>query len=408
MADNTNQTQETSTALTPDEYRFIGTCEATGQNMSTFVSNISFENLAGLDHYVRSNETTNTDSMLTYYGIGSNIANSLIVCAPTVKEETMVDMTEVKTIRYYNAGGTTYYDRDIDYVITPETTIAYATNGETSTYTVRDIGKYDLAATDPTGRIACLTPQFNDIDTRFFTTFMSTDSLGNTTDNSTYAAYSDRITSNPASGIGATRMLSLNESTANSMSTMSTFMGTVGTSYVSILTYQEKNDPYGNVASAASNGNQIRIQKVITNNKSSVWTAYTTSSEYCDEKGAIKKIVNPQDLSNPIQIIGAVTTSYVVSFSDLLERYINLKNAWDAQFGGNTSGKSISSRVSELETLVNKLNKLPYVFRGSTGKSGVYSQGAYLWTGSNTEYNAMGADIKEKKDYIFVINEPNS
>lgn len=405
MADNT--TQETSSiALTPDEYRFIGTCEATGQNMSTFVSNVSFEQLAGLDHYIRSQETTSVDSTLTYYGIGSNIANSLIVCAPTVTEKTMKDMTQVKTIRYYDNGGTQYYDTGIDYVISPESVIAYATNGETSEYTVRDTGKYDLVASDSTGRVACLTPQFNDIDTRFFRTFMSTDDL-DSSNNSTYATYSDRITNNPTNGIGVTRMLSLNDSTAKSMATMDSFMKSVGLSYTSILTQKEKEDP-GNSNPTVINQNQVRIQKVKTSSGQSIWTAYTPISDYVAENGAITKIYNPQSPENPITITSGVTSSYIVSFSTLLEDYINLKNAWDAQFGGNTSGKSISTRVEDLEKLVDKLNNLPYVFRGSTGKAGTYSQVSYLWAGSYTDFNNnvnVTDDIKLRGDYIFVLDE---
>lgn len=406
MANNT--TQETpSIALTPDEYRFIGTCEATGQNMSTFVSNVSFEQLAGLDHYIRRQETTSVDSTLTYYGIGSNIANSLIVCAPTVTEKTMKDMTQVKTIRYYDNsedGGTQYYDTGIDYVISPESIIAYATNGETSEYTVRDTGKYDLVASDSTGRVACLTPQFNDIDTRFFTTFMSTDDL-DSSNNSTYATYSDRITNNPTNGIGVTRMLSLNDSTAKSMATMDSFMKSVGLSYTSILTQREKEDPI-NSNPTVTDQNQVRIQKVKTSSGQSIWTAYTPTSIYVGENGAITKIYNPQSPENPITITSGVTSSYIVSFSSLLESYINLKNAWDAQFGGNTSGKSISSRVEDLEKLVDKLNNLPYIFRGSTGKAGTYSQGSYLWAGSYTDFNNnVDQTIKERTDYIFVLDE---
>lgn len=405
MADNTIE-ETSSINLTPDEYRFIGTCEGTGQNMSAFVSNISFEQLAGLDHYIRSQETTSADSTLTYYGIGSNIANSLIVCAPTVTEKTMKDMTQVKTVRYYDNqedGGTTYYDAGIDYVISPESVIAYATNGETSEYTVRDTGKYDLVASDSTGRVACLTPQFNDIDTRFFTTFMSTDDLDGA-NNSTYATYSDRITNNLTYGIGVTRILSLNESTANSMATMDKFMSGVGLSYTSILTQREKEDPL-NSNPTTTNQNQVRIQKVKTNSGQSLWTAYTPTSAYVGKNGAITKIYNPQSPDNPITITKGLTSSYIVSFSTLLEDYINLKNAWDAQFGGNTSGKSIASRVSELELLVNKLNNLPYVFRGSTGQSGTYSEGAYLWAGTYTDFKTnVSDDIKLRGDYVFVLD----
>lgn len=389
ITDNTNT--ENQKTLQPDVYKYVGTCESTGQNLSAFVSNASFEQLARLDYNIRKENTTNTEALLVEYGLGSNIANSLIVSAPTKTEDAVQDRTSTKTIRYYDLDKSSSYN-DGDYVISEKSTDEL-TNSETSSTITRDTGWYDLSVTDSTGRIACITPPFNDFDTRYFDSVFSNTYLnGNTT---TYGEIGSYRNAKPYSdaGIGITRMLTLNSSTSKSIDNMNTFIENAGTTYLSILNEYEKD-----IALTNTEENQIYVGKCYYTNGNS--TTYLWASWIGGEAKKPEIIKSPTDESKKETIEGWVpNTIFVSSFSTILDKYCNLKNDVDnilnGSFPENSGFKKI---IKNFEDRIKTLENYKYVFRLGD------SQGTYLWSGTYSNYNGLSDTIKNEDSNMFIIS----
>lgn len=386
---DSNSNTENQKTLQPDVYKYVGTCESTGQNISTFVSNASFEQLARLDYNIRKENTTNTEALLVEYGLGSNIANSLIVSAPTKTEDRAQDRTSTKTIRYYDLDNSSSYN-DGDYVINEKSTDEL-TNSDASSTITRDIGWYDLSITDSTGRIACITPPFNDFDTRYFDSVFSNTYLeGNET---TYGEVGSYRNVKPYSdaGIGITRMLTLNSSTSNSIDNMNTFIENAGNTYLSILTEHEKDIALNNTEE-----NQIYVGKCYYGSPTAyMWTSWIGGSEKRPDI-----IKSPTNEGKKETIRGWVdNTIFTSSFSTILDKYCYLKNEVDNILSGKFPDNSkLNQIITDLTDRINQLEKHRYVFRLDDNTA------TYLWSGSYTNYNGLNNTVRDNEQNMFLIS----
>lgn len=155
--------------------RTVGNLDASGKEFKILASNVSFEVLAKYDNYIRgggSSAYNSSTSLASSSGIGRNIANAFIICAPQTKATT-VTYTYNNTYSWLEGlNGDGIYNKDTEYVVDGNT------DGElsyTSVQSTEDYGKYDLVVTDGNGIPAVVTPPFNDIDQRYFSISVGAD-----------------------------------------------------------------------------------------------------------------------------------------------------------------------------------------------------------------------------------------
>lgn len=157
--------------------RTVGNLEASGKEFKILASNVSFEVLAKYDNYIRGGGSSSADnsstSLASSSGIGRNIANAFIICAPQTKATT-ITYTYNNTYSWLEGlNGDGIYNKDTEYVVDGSIDGALSYTSKQST---EDYGKYDLVVTDGNGIPAVVTPPFNDIDTRYFSISVGNDS----------------------------------------------------------------------------------------------------------------------------------------------------------------------------------------------------------------------------------------
>ncbi len=152
--------------------RTVGSLSSSGKEFKILASNVSFEVLAMYDEHIReANSTVDTDNNISNAlasdsGVGANIANSLIVCAPQMKSYTTI-VNASTNYSFIDKNGDKVYDKEEgDKIISgsyePEINVINQEGTE-------DTGKYDLVVTDYNGVPGIITPPFNDIDKNYFT-----------------------------------------------------------------------------------------------------------------------------------------------------------------------------------------------------------------------------------------------
>lgn len=132
-----------------------------GQAFNVICADTTYTNLINYIDYCNAKE----DSSAEDEGLGSNIKNSLIVCAP--QKDTYTTITTYQTTytsfidnddnNEYNIGDTLlgqYSDKNAN--------VQYSTNRV-------DTGEYDLCVTDYKGDVIRLTPGFTEVDKEYFT-----------------------------------------------------------------------------------------------------------------------------------------------------------------------------------------------------------------------------------------------
>lgn len=128
-----------------------------GAEFNVLVCDASFEELKQYDEWA----SYETNGGRTANGIGENIKNCFIVCAPQTTDDVNY-VSYVQTTSWTDLTGDSRYDegKDSDYHSNSYTYI--------TPIGIRDKGDYDLIVTDHLGNLIRLTPPFADYDTRYF------------------------------------------------------------------------------------------------------------------------------------------------------------------------------------------------------------------------------------------------
>lgn len=377
-----------------------------GADFNVLVCDASFEELKQYDEWA----SYEANGGRTANGIGDNIKNCFIVCAPQTA-------ANVNYIDYVQT--TSYTDLDGSYIYTDGVDSDYRTYTYTyvSSIGISDKGDYDLLVTDHLGNLIRLTPPFADYDTRYF----SVVSPNNDDKNSYYGA----------------RYLTFNKDYQNLLKDTNTVVSTLNATYTPILNtideYKDNNlsSQYITIAYTYTykNGNNISTtygtfayNRIKDNLAQDGITPEVKEFLYDNFQGTYESnkantYMDWED-SNAIACLKAYCNPRVVSFIDLLNKIDVLTNEcnrlnkilednkiqdignkktyidesdqttyWYDEFGNKIYG--VGDRVSKIENSA-------ILFRANNNIA------SYLWSGTAEEYTKFITGKKDLSSYIFL------
>ena len=363
----------------------IGNLAQTGKDFNVIVTNAPFKLLSSLDKIYRtgsSNDGGNGTTTATNNGMGTNIANSFMICAPQIPD----DYTT-----YNYVANVAYIDRDNNGQYTYGDTQLY-NDAYTYVYTsynaYKDTGEFDLVATDAYGIPVALTPPFNDIDKNYFDVRSDIPSR-----------YRDYCHS---------RSLTLSENFSKKFGGIGEYIGYIGYSYTPIVIDYDKTTYFIRASQKVGQANQRPLYFVGKMDEVSPKGVLSYNAKI----GYVNKYLDPS-----ITYDDEYNYEYIpVSFEYLLNEVDKIKDWKSTEFpntSDNTSyvwdGKeniedsaSILKKLSYLMKTVSKLNNLPYVLNrtGSTSKDI-----CYLWSGSMKDYEGIPKSDKDNKTTFIIEND---
>lgn len=359
----------------------VGTLTSQGKDFSIFSTNASFEVLSKVDNALRSGSSQvvgDTTNVATTNGMGTKIANSLIVCAPQVKDTTTT-LTYMQTLSYVDVDNDNQYS-SYDYKLL-ESSYTYVSSESSLKY--KDNGQFDLVVTDAYGVPACLTPPFNDIDTSYFTVKSSIE---------VPSRKRDYITS---------YVMTLSDAFRENIGAANDYIAKVPYSYTAIVPDVDDKKTFYLIVPKSSKNNQNKREYYVGNFNSS----YSGRLAYI---GPGEKRIYKDDTSN--YTIVEATFSYVldmcVELMQWKEDNFNPKEEVPKIDNTYISGKSLSYQLAYLLNCVNDLNNRPYEY--SLNKIIDPSNNSYIWTGNKTDYSGIMKDSRYEKyvaDTTFILQK---
>lgn len=375
-----------------------------GADFNVVVCDASFEELKQFDEWA----SLDTNGGRTQNGIGENIKNCFIVCAP---------QTEAK-VNYINYVQTTSYtDLNGDGMYTNGTDSDFNQDSYTymSSIGISDKGDYDLLVTDHLGNLIRLTPPFADYDTRYF----SVVSPNNDDKNSYYGA----------------RYLTFNKDYQKLLGDTNTIVSSMNVTYTPILDsideYKDNEVSKMNVTVTYcytwENGDTtygtFTYNKLVTNGsyqsgitadvKEFLYKQFPTS--YGADKA---NNAESWDDSKAIQCLEAYCMPQNVSFVDLLQKIDTLTNECNRlnkilkdnkieDIGNKTTYTDTSdnttywldkygNKIYAVGDRVSKIENSAILFRASKNIA------SYLWSGTSSEYEKFTNGRKDLSSYIFL------
>ena len=361
------------------EYRYLSNGNA-GQNFNIYVSNVPFETISELDSNYRNTTSSyvNGQNNVNNNGLGTNIANSIIICASDVEDKSstyrILTYTDFKD---QNNNGK--YDRDIDNTLE---TYAAPIEKINAACGYRDTGNYDIAVTDTYGHPIVLTPPFNDINKKYFSTQIADGSLS-------YKEISYRGLNYPTS------MLTLSDAFAKQFDSVSKVIDDMDLTYTPIVkhTYSYTLDDTGQ--KVINNSYTWKLGYYTQNSNSRVWFVYDPQNSNTRPKD----LQANKDWNVPQPVEPEFTHS--LRFCDAIGEIADLQ----AKFDDNNPDAEITylkKRVTILEDKVDKLLKLNFVL-SKNYKGDNDNPYTYIWTGSNKDYETVS--YKDAKNITFLINQ---
>jgi len=354
-----------------------------GQEFGVMISDASFDELSRFNEWASTYENGGT----TYNGLGTNIKNSFIVCAPQ-STSTYNIVTTTTTSQFIDTNDNDVYEEGTDVNI-GSTTTSYS-----SLIEYIDNGKYDLLVTDHLGNLIRLTPPFTDIDTNFF----------DLKDPDLSLDYSDN--KDGSHTLYNTRALTFNSSYVNLLNNSSKVIERMNVTYTPILdTIKEYGDDDVNpISSKVTIAYSYVTSTSITGAKNLYWGTF--SYDYTDKDkttldndGLHYDYAKDKDLSNIVNTKNSYFTPYVVSWQSLLSSYIALEERVQ-ELERQTDPKNPNSMAYNLQKQINELNSRKYMYRAYDNVP------TYIWSGTISEYNSF-IDYAKKNgknldDYIFI------
>lgn len=334
-----------------------------GQEFNVTISDASFDELNKFNNWAEENGGT------TYNGLGTNIKNSFIVCAP--QQETNYELiTYTTTVSYIDTNGNRIQDED-------DISINNGSDGTSTSEKIGtlDTGQYDLLVTDHLGNLIRLTPPFTDIDTKYFS--LKNPDLSKSSAEDTNTLYN-------------TRALTFNEDYVKLLGNTNTVLNTLSSTYTPILDTKNEYDATGKIEhqyitlAYTYTPDPIKYPNVQYHGTLS-YDAGTYGTGYDYTKDETLKDYNTTYYQ---------FQDYVVSWQSLLERCIKLEQEIIQMKSTDGIIGQIDSRLAEMESR-------NYIWNGKT--SDVKSP-TYLWSGNAEEYSKFIADKTPASvsNYIFI------
>lgn len=367
------------------EYRYLSNGNA-GQNFNIYVSNVPFETISYLDSNYRNTTSSyvNGQNNVNNNGLGINIANSIIICASDVidKSSTYRILTYTDFKDNNNNGK---YDRDVDNTL--ETYVGPIERINVA-YGYRDTGNYDIAITDTYGHPIVLTPPFNDINKKYFSTQIADGSLS-------YKGISYRGLNYPTS------MLTLSYDFAKQFDSVGKVVEDMDLTYTPIIknTYSYTLNDAGK--KVINNNKTWKLGYYTRNGNSRVWVVYDPENA---ENTLPKDLQANKNWNEPQTVEPEFTHS--LRFCDAIGEIADLQLKLDENNSDSLIHK-LQDRVKTLEAKVDNLLKLNFIlsrnYKVEDHPDAPYS---YIWTGTNTEYdnNVIESD-KSNPNITFLINQ---
>lgn len=342
-----------------------------GQEFGVIISDASFDELAKYNNWAESE----TNGGTTYNGLGTNIKNSFIVCAPQQENN-------------YNLVSITYTKQFIDTDNNNEFTGTdiMITNGEgniekvVSPMGTVDTGQYDLVITDHLGNLIRLTPPFTDINTDYF------------------AIQEPDISKSFGQKINTmynTRALTLNSTYTKLLKDTNTVINTLNTTYTPILDTIDKYNKdsvlesrkvtmaYSYVVGQAADNSEIRFWGTFSFDMNDNNVAPGGKYDYTKDETLNKLIANK--IKNKYE-------EHIVSWKNLLNSYIGLKN--DVEKYKKENGNTIV----EIQNEIKELKSRPYMYTATPAGA------TYIWSGNSGDYEKFVGSLSKDKlsSYIFI------
>ena len=365
------------------EYRYLSNGNA-GQNFNIYVSNVPFETISELDSNYRNTTSSyvNGQNNVNNNGLGTNIANSIIICASDVEDKSstyrILTYTDFKD---QNNNGK--YDRDVDNTLE---TYAAPIERINVAYGYRDTGNYDIAVTDTYGHPIVLTPPFNDINKKYFSTQIADGSLS-------YKGISYRGLNYPTS------MLTLSYNFAKQFDSVGKVIDDMDLTYTPIVkhTYSYTLDDAGQ--KVINNSYTWKLGYYTQNSNSRVWFVYDPQNSNTRPKDiqANKGWNVPQPVEPEF--------THSLRFCDAIGEIADLQAKLDES---NTDSliRKLQDKVKILEGQVQTLLDLNFVLsKNYNAKDHSNAPYTYIWTGTNDDYKKLDDKDKTNPIVTFLINQ---
>ena len=365
------------------EYRYLSNGNA-GQNFNIYVSNVPFETISELDSKYRNitSSYVNSQNNVNNNGLGTNIANSIIICASDIEDKSstyrILTYTDFKD---QNNNGK--YDQDVDSTL--ETYVA-PIEKINAAYGYRDTGNYDIAVTDTYGHPIVLTPPFNDVNKKYFSTQIADGSLS-------YKGISYRGLNYPTS------MLTLSDTFTKQFDNVGKVVEEMDITYTPIIKHT-----YSYIINDEG-------QKVIDNSKTWKLGYYTRSGDNAkvwvvydlgNETNTLPKDLQANKGWNEPKTVEPEFT-HSLRFCDAIGEIADLQAKFDPT-NDNAEITYLKNQVKDLQEKVENLLKLNFIL-SKNYKGDNDNPYSYIWTGSNDEYGKVADADKKNPNITFLINQ---
>lgn len=366
------------------EYRYLSNGNA-GQNFNIYVSNVPFETISELDSKYRNTTSSyvNSQNNVNNNGLGTNIANSIIICASDIEDKSstyrILTYTDFKDL---NNNGK--YDQDADSTL--ETYVA-PIEKINAAYGYRDTGNYDIAVTDTYGHPIVLTPPFNDINKKYFSTQIADGSLS-------YKGISFRGLNYP------TYMLTLSDTFAKQFDNVGKVVEEMDITYTPIIKHTYSYIINDEGQKVIDNTNTWKLGYYTRNgNNERVWVVY----DPLNGNTLPKDLQANKGWNEPKTVVPEFTHS--LRFCDAIGEIADLRAKFDPT-NKNAEITYLKSQVKDLQEKVENLLKLNFIL-SKNYKVGDHSDApySYIWTGSNEDYGNVADADKSNPNITFLINQ---
>lgn len=376
-----------------------------GADFNVVVCDASFEELKQFDEWA----SLDTNGGRTQNGIGENIKNCFIVCAPQTK-------ADVNYIRHVQT--TSYTDVDGDHMYTNGTDSGLKTDSYTyeTSIGITDKGDYDLLVTDHLGNLIRLTPPFADYDTRYF----SVVSPNNDDKNSYYGARYLTFNEDYQKLLGDTNTIvsSLNVTYTPILNTIDVYKdNNLSSQYITIAyTYSYKDGnktstTYGTFAYDRIKDGQPQagitpeVKEFLYNTFQGAYESSkaTSYSDWADSNAinCLNAYCKPEVVSF-IELLNKI--SYLTEYTNRLQKILDSNKIQDVssyKTGKDPDGTTYwindqNEKIYAVGDRVSRIENSAILFRANKNIA------SYLWSGSSNEYEKFISGRKDLSSYIFL------
>lgn len=369
------------------EYRYLSNCYAGGQDFNIIVSDAKFETISYIDYKFRNTVSsyTNGQNNVNNNGLGTNIANSIIICSYKTEDKNSLKRS-ITYSSWLESDHNNRYDADKDQLVEAPYTTTYTVQ-ETVGY--RDSGIYDLAVTDNYGHPIVLTPPFNDIDSKYFTSKIADGSIAS-------HEISYRKVNYPTS------YLTLSDDFAKQFNGVNDVVRDMDITYTPLVKQTYSYTLVNGKKEINGNYSTWKIGYVLNKANIKDWVVFDPNKE-------TGQATWPKSISDPKRQITDPKTemySHSLRFCDLVGDVATLQQKTDEN-NPNSYISQLVDRIKALEDKVDNLMKLNFVlsankFADNTHRTDDYS---YIWTGTAQEYAQTWSKNDLPNNVTFLINQ---